>query len=383
MEKLRMAVIGVGNMGSVHARAIPGIDGCRLAAVCDTDVAKADALAAQLGAKAFYDAESLLEERCCDAVLIATPHYDHTTIGIAALKKGYHVLVEKPISVHKNDCKRLLAAHTDSTQVFAAMFNQRTDPHYRRVKDIIDNGELGELKRIVWIITDWFRSQAYYDNGGWRATWAGEGGGVLLNQCPHNLDLLQWLGGLPSRIHAFCHIAKHHTIEVEDDVTAFLEYPNGATGVFIASTGDAPGTNRLEITGERGKIIVENGSVHWSYNEIPVTQFCRTTDQAFAKPPLREITIPVEGSGGQHGEIVRNFVAAIRAEEPLIAPASEGIHSVEIANAMLYSSITGKQVTLPLDADAYEQQLRRLVEESSFIKKTRSNVSVAMEASFR
>lgn len=382
MKRVRIAIIGVGGMGSLHARNMKHVNGTELVAVCDIDRPAADQRATELGVKAYYDAEELLRDKICDAVLIATPHYFHTTIGIAFLTAGYHVLVEKPISVHKADCERLIKAHTSKKQVFAAMFNQRTDPHYRRVKELVEKGELGNITRINWIITDWFRSQAYYDNGGWRATWAGEGGGVLLNQCPHNLDLLQWIGGMPSKIRAFCHIAKYHTIEVEDDVTAYLEYPGGATGVFVASTGDAPGSNRLEISGERGKIVVENGSVKWTRNEVPVSQFCKTTDKAFEKPAVWEVEIPVNGSGGQHVEIIQNFVDTILKKTTLIAPAEDGIRSVEIANAMLYSSLTGKPVDLPLDGAAYERTLKKLIKESKFSKKTRKDVKVAMAASF-
>jgi predicted dehydrogenase len=293
-----------------------------------------------------------------DAILIATPHYSHTTLGIAGLQNGLHVLVEKPISVHKADCERLIAARRDSKQVFAAMFNQRTEPIYKKIRHLIRSGELGELRRINWTVTDWFRSQAYYGSGGWRATWAGEGGGVLLNQCPHNLDLWQWMFGMPKRVRGFCSFGRYHKIEVEDDVTAYLEYDDKTTGVFIASTGEAPGTNRLEIAADRGRLVMQNGELKFTRTEVPVGEYSRTTKEGFQPPPSWDITIPVWGSAGAHVEIMQNFINAIREGVPLIAPAEEGIRSVELANAMLYSSDTKQTVELPLDSATYAAWLQ-------------------------
>ena len=232
---VRMGIIGVGGMGRYHASLIREneLPRCRLTAVSDTD---SRALEKWDGVKTFADSRELIRSGEVDAVLIATPHYAHTTIGIDALEQGLHVLVEKPISAHKNDCEKLIAAHTDKRLVFAAMFNQRTDPHYNRIKKLIDDGELGALQRVNWIITEWFRTEAYYASDKWRATWKGEGGGVLLNQCPHNLDVWQWICGVPKRVRAFCAFGKYHDIEVEDDVTAYVEYENGATGHFITTT---------------------------------------------------------------------------------------------------------------------------------------------------
>src|SRR5688500_7985296 len=217
--------------------------------------------------KTFESAEKMIHSGAIDAILIATPHYQHTTLGIAALQRGVHVLVEKPISVHKADCERLIAANKDNKLVFAAVFQMRTEPRFKKLKSLLTNRELGEVTRVNWIITDWFRTETYYASGGWRATWKGEGGGVLLNQCPHNLDIVTWLVGAPSKVRGFCQLGRFHNIEVEDNVTAYLEWPNGATGVFITSTGEAPGSNRLEIVGERGKLVVENQKISFTRNE--------------------------------------------------------------------------------------------------------------------
>lgn len=371
-NEVRLGIIGMGNMGRNHAsRVLEGqIPGLVLKAVCDREPEQLKAYANLAG---YTDPAELIASGEVDAVLIATPHYDHTTLGIQALEAGLHTLVEKPISVHKADAERLIAAHRDPDVVFAAMFNQRTDPSYQKLKELIDQGELGQIHRINWIITNWFRTEAYYASGGWRATWAGEGGGVLLNQCPHQLDLWQWLFGMPAKVRAFCQIGRFHEIEVEDDVTAYLEYENGTTGVFITTTGEAPGTNRLEIACERGKVVLENGRIEWHRNEVPVGDHSKTAKGGFARPGTWEINIPVNGSGEQHLGILKNFAAAIREKKDLLAPAAEGIRSVELANAMLQSSFEDRTVELPLDGAAYEVLLKKKIENSTFVKKTREN----------
>jgi predicted dehydrogenase len=382
MDKVKLAVIGIGNIGNLHLGNIAKEPKVELTAVCDIVPEKAKAAAEQYGVKAYVDADTLLADRVCDAVIISTPHYDHTTIGIAALGAGYHVLVEKPISVHKADCERLIAAHTDDDLVFAAMFNQRTDPRYQKVRELVTSGELGKLLRVNWIITSWFRTQAYYDSGGWRATWEGEGGGVLLNQCPHNLDLLQWIVGMPEQIRGFCDIGKRHNIEVEDEVTAYMRYPEGCTGLFVTSTGEAPGTNRLEIAGDQGKLVMEGGTITYTRNEIPATKFLQTSKASFAKPPVWNVEIPLSGTAGQHAAILENFANAILVGEPLIAPAEEGIKSVELANTMLYSSLMGEPIDLPLDSAAYEAKLQALIATSSFEKETAEEAESDMASSF-
>lgn len=393
MDSVRIAVIGIGNIGNLHLGNIEKLPAkLHLTAVCDIVPEKAHAAAARYGCAAYTDAETLLKDGVCDAVLIATPHYSHTPIGITALDSGHHVLVEKPISVHKADAERLIAAYErvrarGEAPVFAAMFNQRTDPRYRKVRQLVQQGELGALLRVNWIITNWFRTEAYYASSDWRATWAGEGGGVLLNQCVHNLDLFQWICGMPSKLWGFCGIGKHHAIEVEDEVTAYLEYPNGATGVFITSTGEAPGTNRLELHGDRGRVVLEDGlgpgrDLSFTRTEVSVTEFSRTSNAAYDQPPAWQVSFPISGSGGQHAEVLENFADAILHGAPLIAPAEEGIRSLELANAMLYSTLIGGPVALPLDDAAFERELQGLIARSTYVKSTRADVHVDMQASF-
>lgn len=371
MESVKIGIIGVGNMGAAHARAIENneVPGLKLAGLQDVNPERVKAFE---GVTSFESPQALIESDAIDAVLIATPHYDHTPLGIAALKAGKHLLVEKPISVHKADCQKLIDAHTDKSLVFCAMFNQRTNPHYLKIRDLIQKGELGEIRRVTWTITDWFRSDAYYASGGWRATWRGEGGGVLLNQCPHQLDLWQWLFGMPQTLRAFCELGRYHDIEVEDDVTCYMEYANGCKGVFITTTGESPGSNRLEITGERGKLIydMEEEGLRFARNEVETSEWSRTTTGGFTKPPVWNVTIPIQGGGGpQHIGIMRNFADAILKQTPLLAPAEEGIHSVELGNAMLYSSFTDSTLDLPLDSAAYEALLKKKIAASRFEKK--------------
>ena len=369
MNKVRMGIVGLGNMGKFHADYLLNhqVSRAELTAVSDAIPAN---LERYPSLATFARSEDMIRSGLIDAVIIATPHYLHTTIGIDALERGLHVLVEKPISVHKADCERLLAAHKDPKLVFAAMFQLRTDGKFKKLKQLVSNGELGELFRVSWIISDWYRTEAYYASGGWRATWKGEGGGVLLNQCPHNLDLMQWICGRPSKVRGFCQLGRYHAIEVEDNVTAYLEWPNGATGVFITSTGEAPGTNRFEICGDRGKLVLEQGKITFTRNEIPMREFSRTSKAGFARPEVWNVDVPYEGTSPQHHQITQNFVDAILDGKPLIAPAAEGVYSVEMANAMLYSALINDTVSLPLDGQAYEKKLNQLIAESKFQKKT-------------
>lgn len=383
MDKVRIGVIGIGNMGGHHARYLQAgeVKRAELTALCDIDENK---LKPFEGVAKFADSAELIRSGLVDAVIVATPHYFHTTIGIDAMQQGLHLLTEKPISVHKADCERLIAAHTANPKlVFGAMFQQRTDPVYKRLKRLLESGELGEIARVNWIITDWFRTEAYYASGGWRATWSGEGGGVLLNQCPHNLDLMQWLFGMPSKIRSFVGFGVKHNIEVEDQVTTYLEYANGATGVFITTTGEAPGTNRLEIAAERGRVVVEKGKISFTRNETPMTEFSRDTKQGFGAPPVWFVDVPTGGGPAGHSVVTQNFVNAVLDGTPLIAPAEEGIKSVELANSMIYSGLKDVTVELPLDSAAYETVLKDLIANSRYVKKATVESDEDITTSFK
>ncbi len=370
MEKVRIGIVGMGNMGKYHADyLIKGkVAHAELSAVCSTSPEKLSAYKDPVAV--FGNGEEMIRSGSIDAVLVATPHYQHTSLGICAIENGIHLMVEKPISAHKADAERLIevsAQHPDI--VFGGMFQLRTEPRYLKLKKLIADGDLGDIVRINWIITDWFRTEAYYASGGWRATWKGEGGGVLLNQCLHQLDALQWLVGMPSKIRSFAQCGRFHDIEVEDNVTAYLEYPNGATGVFVSSTGEAPGSNRFEIAGTRGRVILENDQIKFTRNESCMLEHSKNSPIGFSKPEVWEVDIPFGNAELPHAILMRNFVEAIRNKTPLIAPGVEGIHSVELANVLLYSSLVDQTINLPMDGAAFEAKLQQLIDESTHEKK--------------
>jgi predicted dehydrogenase len=356
MHKIRMGIVGLGIMGRRYYAMLHALAGVEVTALCVRHLDTIDDLP---GAK-FADYRELFASRQIDAVIIATPHYSHPQVAIEALHHGIHVLVDKPLAVHVADGRRMLAAHCDKALRFGVMFQERSRPLYVTIKAMIQGDVLGEIRRVHWIVTDWFRSQAYYQSSSWRATWKGEGGGLLINQCPHNLDLLQWFVGLPVRVTAHIALGKYHPIEVEDEVNAFLEYPNGATGVFIASTGEAPGTNRLEIAGEKGKLVLEQGKLTFFENAIETSVFSRTTPDLFACPPYQARGIAVHGEGEGHAGVLKNFRDAILDGVPLLAPAEEALASLELGNAMLLSGLLQRPVDMPLDAECMERELLRL-----------------------
>ena len=383
MTKVRLGLIGLGNIGQHHAAYLSAgkVKNAELVAVADAVQVK---LEKYKPLAVFTDAEELLGSGLVDAVIIATPHYQHTTLGIAALEKGLHVMVEKPISAHKADAERLIAAHRRNPNlVFAGMFQLRAEPRYVKIHKLLRSGEAGRVVRMSWIMTDWFRTEAYYASGGWRATWKGEGGGVLLNQCLHNLDVMQWLLGMPARVRGFCQLGRFHDIEVEDSVSAYLEYPDGGSGMFVSSTGEAPGTNRFEIVGTRGKLVLENDRLHFTRNEADMLEFSKAARLGFAKPEVWQVDIPFENAANGHAVLMQNFVNAILEQEPLIAPGAEGIHSVELANAILYSSLVDQTIELPLDSAAYEQKLTALIAGSRTQKRTVELSGEDFSSSFR
>ena len=362
-EKVRLGIIGVGNMGGGHLRNIlsgqcPEVE---IVAIADRRESRREYAKKELpGVTVFCEGEDLIASGTVQAVLIAVPHYQHPTLAISAMRHGLHVLVEKPAGVYTLQVREMNAeADLHPELTFAMMFNQRTNCVYRKLKQMIDDGELGTLKRMSWLITDWYRTQQYYDSGAWRATWAGEGGGVLLNQCPHQLDLLQWLFGLPVKVRAFCHEGKWHDIEVEDDVTAYLEFANGATGVFVTTTGDAPGTNRLEVCGTLGKVVCEGDKLVFTRLKVDEREWCRTCNEGFAKPECESFEVETDGQNPQHVGVINAFAARILRGEDLVADGREGIRGLTLSNAMHLSAWTNSEVNVPFD----EQQFKDLLME--------------------
>lgn len=374
MSVIKVGVMGIGNMGRSHVQLLGKgkINGAILTAVCDPfqdnlkELLKDTAGDVQI----FKDEDAFLNESDIDAVLISTPHYDHPRLAVKAFAKGMHVLVEKPAGVYTKSVAEMNKAAKESGKVFGIMYNQRCNPIYQKLRELIQSGELGEIKRTNWIITDWYRSQSYYDSSEWRATWKGEGGGVLLNQAPHQLDLWQWTTGLmPKKVHAFCSYGKYHDIEVEDEITAYVEYENGATGIFITSTGEAPGTNRFEISGDRGKMVVENDKLTFHRLTQSEREFNATYKGGFGKPECWTIDIPIKGERTDHQGIMQNWIDSIAKGTPLLAPGDEGIKGLEISNAIYLSSWLNKPVELPIDAELFYKKLQERINQSSFQKK--------------
>lgn len=369
MEKVRFGIVGIGNMGSSHAKNLfdGKIENAQLTAVCDIDEAKRQWAEENLvGVKVFSDYSEFLSFDDIDAIIIATPHYLHPVIAIDAFRKGLNVLTEKPAGVYVKKVEEMNAEAQKSGKVFGIMYNQRTNPIFRKARELVLSGETGDLKRVVWIITNWYRRQEYYDSGLWRATWKDEGGGVLINQCPHNIDILQWIVGMPSKVTAHCCYGHYHDIEVEDDVSAFFEFPNGATGALFTSTGENPGTNRLEISCDKAKIVIENGKLSmWKFpvSEKEYRYYCR--DDFKAMESEYSEYIPEESDSSAHNQILQNFVNAVLFGEELISPGYDGIKGLSISNAIHLSDWTGKTVSLPIDSDEHK---RLLMEKVKFSK---------------
>jgi predicted dehydrogenase len=376
-SKVKIAVVGVGGMGSSHVGDLAQMANVELVAVCDINHETADKVAAHYGVRAYYDHRDLLDQERPQAITIATPHYDHTPISIAAFQRGVHVLTEKPLAVHVQDGREMIASYEAARQhkpelVFAIMFQQRTQGFWRKVKAMIDGGELGRLVRTTWLITDWFRPQIYYDSGGWRATWGGEGGGVLLNQAPHNLDLYQWFVGMPKRVTGLAALGKYHNIEVEDEVTAIFEHENGMVGHFITTTAESPGVNHLEIVGENGRLVFEDGELTFYRNQGSMIKFSQSSLKLWDKVPFEKESVEYEREGRPgHGAVLENFAAAILNGEPLVAPGVEGIHSLTLSNAILFSSYLRQPLDLPFDAGAYAAHLSEQIRASKYQKVVR------------
>ncbi len=389
MDKIRIGVIGYGNIGKIHAAYLSKgeVDGAMLTAVANRgEAARALARKELLPEVQIFDSgEALITSRVVDAVLIATPHKDHPELAELAFKNGIHVLCEKPAGVTVKQVRAMNKAweqtggsvitagnQTAENQtagdqatglVFGMVYNQRTNPVYAKLRELIKSGKYGELKRVNWIVTDWYRTQAYYESGGWRSSWRSEAGGVLMNQCPHNLDLLQWICGMPEKVRAFCHEGKWHEIEVEDDVTAYLEFPNGATGVFVTSTGDLPGTNRLEITLDGAQFRTDGKILEIFELSKPEREICFTSEEGFYREPETSCwrAVETEPAKPQYQALTQSFVDKIRFGRPQLAEGEEGIRAVELINAMLLSSWLSKEVTIPFDEALYEEEYQKKV----------------------
>lgn len=368
MEKVRFGIIGIGQIGTVHVKNLLGgkVENGVLGAVCDIDPEKIKWVHEQengAGVPGFADYHEMFASGLIDAAVVAVPHYFHPQMTIDGLNAGIHMITEKPAGVYTKQVKEMNAVAAKSDKLFSVMFNQRTNCVYRKMRELVQYGTLGDIKRVNWIITDWYRPQSYYDSGSWRATWKEEGGGVLFNQSPHQLDLLQWiLGMMPESVRSFCHFGKWHDIEVEDDVTVYMEFPNGATGVFVTSTADAPGTNRFEILGDKGKLVCEKNQLKLTLNEIGEREFNATFRESHGEPKHGEETVvETDGKNPQHAGILSNFANAVLGIEPLFVDGKEGLNGVELMDSMLLSTWLDQKVTLPIDDELYLSELNKRI----------------------
>ena len=364
-NRIRLGIIGIGNMGSEHCRTIlagkcPEIE---LSAAADLRSERLEWAKKNLPGhtRIFRRGSELIGSGTCDAVLVAVPHFQHEEISIEAMEQGLDVLCEKPAAVRASQVGKMIRTADRTGRTLTFMFNQRTDHIYRKMHEIVQSGELGAIRRTSLIITNWYRPQAYYDSGAWRATWAGEGGGVLLNQCPHNLDYWQWICGMPVKVDAHLHFGKWHDIEVEDDVTAYVEYENGATGTFVTTTGDCAGTNRFEISFDQGKLVAEDGRLTMWKAECSEQEWSAKNKIPFAGPELTMTQVETDGKSEQHVGVLNAFAGAILRGEPLIARGEEGIRGLTLSNAMHLSAWLGHPVEIPFDEDLYYEELKKRI----------------------
>ncbi|SFL55583.1 Predicted dehydrogenase [Gracilibacillus orientalis] len=374
MAKVRLGIIGLGQQGGAYGNMIKEgrISNIEIGAICDIDPEKKKWADQEFPDVPFYqDYIDMLASGDVDAIVTCVPHYLHPEMGIEALDRDVHALLEKPAGVYTKQVKEINEfANNKPDLTYAIMFNQRTNLLYQKVKEIIDHQEIGNIRRTNWIITSWWRPQGYYDAGSWRATWDGEGGGVLVNQAPHQIDLLQWICGMPKKVYTKAQYGYQRNIPVEDDVTTILDYGNGATGVFITCTHDVLGTDRLEIYGDKGKIVVDDSK------KVTIKRLNKPEKEMSDTMSMQEVSklLKGEGSGaiyqeevlefdsvwgGQHRAVLENFAANILDGTPLIASGSDGINGVELANAMHLSSWLNKEISLPIDENLYVEELNK------------------------
>ena len=365
MEKIRLGMLGLGNQGSMYSKKLLAGE-CpefELVAICDHNPKRIEWAKENLTGEITYfdNAEAMMDSGKIDACIVAVPHYDHPKYAVACMERGIHVLVEKPAGVYTKQVRWMNEEAKKHNVVFGMMFNQRTNCIYRKMRELVQSGEYGQLRRTNWLITNWYRPQAYYDSGDWRATWSGEGGGVLMNQCPHQLDLLQWICGMPKKVTAHMKYGQWHDIEVEDDVTAYLEYENGATGVFVTTTGDAWGSNRFEVQMDKAKLVAENDVLTvWEY-AVSEPEFTRTNTTPFGRPEKVEFQPETDGQHPAHMGVIRAWGGAILRGEKMVAGGEEGINGLTLANAMYLSDWLGKTIDIPFNEDVYYEELMKRV----------------------
>lgn len=385
MEKVRLGIIGIGNMGTIHANNVYGgsVTDMVLGAVCDIDQEKEKFCSEKYpGVPFFTDYKEMIKSGLVDLILIAVPHFLHPEMAIFGFENGMHVITEKPAGVYTKQVLEMNEAAKKSGKLFGINYCQRTRPMYQKIKKMVESGELGHIKRIQWTVTNWYRPQSYHDSGAWRSTWKDEGGGTLINQNPHQLDLWQWMFGMPSRLMAHMSFGKYYNIEVEDDVTAFMEYDNGTTGVYITSTGESPGTNRLEVACDMGRVIAENDRLFFDRNEISEREFNKISNKVFGGNPYWKSEFPFGSSGTYHIGILNDFANVLKNGGELLASGYEGINGLTISNAMHYSAFTGGWADVKnFPHDEFYKLLKERIDNSK-PKQIQQNITSSLEGTY-
>ncbi len=386
MKDVRFGIVGMGVQGSLYANILTGIplpymppikkpEGCILTAVSSRSE-KAKDFASHLPNVAFYNNwKEMIDSDLCDAIIITVPHFIHHEIAIYALRAGKHVLCEKPMGIRASDVQEVARVKNEAGDLaFGIIFNQRTNNVFRQLKEIISSGELGEMRRFNWICNNWWRPDSYYQSNEWRGTWTGEGGGITVNQIPHQLDLWLMLCGEPNRIYSVNRYGCHRDIAVENDVTITAEYANGATAVFVACTHDPLGTDRLEIDFSKGKVVVENS------NQATIYRFKQTEEDWNASLTMRDHMIKRQNPeelyeveelthaatyGTEYVEIFENFASHILCKEPLIATLADGLKEVQLANSIQLSGWTKQPVNNPCKPEEYDSWLTKMMEKEN------------------
>ena len=370
MDKVRFGIVGTGGMGSGHANTMQRIEECQFTAACDIDTDVVKGIGDKYGVETFTDYKELIDSGLVDAVIVATPHYFHPIVGMYAMEKGLAVISEKPMAVTVKSADEMIKTAKETGVPFTIMYQSRASGGNQAARKIIQEGELGDLYRTC-LIDSGFRSQAYYNSAPWRGTWKEEGGGILINQGPHALDMFTWLGGVPSRVTART-ANRRHEMDCEDEASAMLEYPNGAIGFLHVSTSESPGTSLMEFCGEEGKLVIRGSRPELYKLEMPLQEYNDTTENMWGSPKSEKVDIEVEDRESGHIAIIRNLARHILQGEPLIVPGEEGVNSMELINAVILSGQKGgKPVDIPVDREEYEELIQGL-RKTSVVKKAKS-----------
>jgi len=360
MNPVRFGIVGVtGVIGGTHIRAIRQTEGAELAAVTDLNLAAAQRVASEARCELLKNFDWLIKRADIDVVCLCTPHALHAEQAIAALKSRKHVLTEKPMAVTVADADKMIAASEKYDRKLGVVFQYRFRPSVLAARALLQRGQLGQLYRVT-VVHAAFKTQYFYDAAAWRGTWKGGGGGVLINQAPHYLDLLAYLVGMPTRVAAWNRTLTHR-IEVEDTASALMEFPGGAQGFAHFNTVQAPGESRIEIVGDRGTLRIEDNDVRLFQPEIPLRQFAQTDrSHIYAYPRTAEVRVPLASSEATHATVLQDFIDAVRHNRPPACDGQEGRKSLEIGNAMLLSSFSGKPVELPVKRPSIRRLIKRL-----------------------